>query len=236
MNKERQLKQASSQTEKTIGRAVAPNVRRAVLVAAAAAAGGVLASGCTPLLIGGAVGGALMATDRRSVGIQLEDEAIERRVIRALGARFPDAATTSIVVDSYNRRVLLTGEVATEADKAEAEKIAAAQENVRMVSNELFVATVSTFANRNNDVAISTRVRTLLLRENNVPTNAIEITTRRSVVYLMGRVTEAEGDLIARTAARADGVREVIKLFDTLTPAEAEALKVQTQPPSTPRK
>jgi len=192
----------------------------------------VAATGCAPLLVGGVVaGGALVATDRRSVGIQLEDEAIERRIDRVFGERFKDSLTTSITVKSYDRRVLLTGEVPSEADKAAAEGLAAAQENVRTVNNELYVGAVSTFANRNNDAAISARVRTAMLRENNVPTNALSITTRRSVVYLMGKVSEAEGDLAARTASRADGVRAVVKLFDYLTPAEWEAIKSKTPPP-----
>ncbi|MCU0952367.1 MAG: BON domain-containing protein [Burkholderiaceae bacterium] len=210
--------------------------RRAAVLALGVIGSGVLVSGCAPLIVGGAVGGALLSTDRRSVGIQLEDEAIERRVYRAVGARFPDDSKSNVFVKSYNRRVLLTGEVASEADKAEVERIAAAQENVRLVSNELFVGAVQTFANRNHDTAISARVNTALLREENVPTNALSVTTRRSVVYLMGRVSESEGDLAARTASRADGVREVVKLFDYLTQAEWESFRTQQGAPGSQRK
>jgi osmotically-inducible protein OsmY len=206
---------------------------RAMVLGCAVAGSVLTAAGCAPLVVGGAmVGGAFMATDRRSVGIQLEDEAIERRVYRALGNRFRDDGVSNIFVKSYNRQVLLTGEVQSDADKAEAERIAAGQENVRAVTNELYVGPVATTANRNNDTAISARVRTLLLRESNVPTNAISVTVRRSVVYLMGRVSETEGDLAARTAARADGVRSVVKLFDYLTEAEWKALQAQNPPPA----
>lgn len=209
---------------------------RAAVLALGVIGSGVLASGCAPLIVGGAVGGALVATDRRSVGIVLEDEAIERRVYRAVGARFSDDTKSNVFVKSYNRRVLLTGEVASEADEAEVERIAATQENVRLVSNELHVGAVQTFANRNHDTAISARVNTALLREDNVPTNAMSVTTRRSVVYLMGRVSEAEGDLAARTASRVDGVREVVKLFDYLTPAEWESFRTQQAAPGSQRK
>ena len=195
------------------------------------------AAGCAPLLVGGAVVGGFVSTDRRSVGIQLEDEAIERRVDRALAKRLNDDTKSNIFVKSYNRRVLLTGEVASEADKAEAERLAAEQENVRVVANELYVGAVSTTPNRNNDTAISAKVRTGLLREENVPTSAISVTVRRSVVYLMGRVSEAEGELAARTASRTDGVRQVVKLFDYLTEAEWEAIKSQSTPaPASQRK
>jgi osmotically-inducible protein OsmY len=197
----------------------------------------VAAGGCAPLVVGGAmVGGALVATDRRSAGIQLEDQAIEGRVSRALGARF-EKGSISINVNSYNRRVLLTGEARTAADKAEVEKLAAAQENVRDVVNEIFVGELSTFSNRNNDAAITTKVIAAMLNERNLPSNAILVHTSRSRVFLMGRVSEAEGELAARTASRVDGVRQVVKLFEYLTDEEWKALKAQQPtPPESPRK
>ena len=209
-------------------------IRSLVLLLAAGGAC-VLGTGCAPLLVGGAVaGGVIVATDRRSVGIQVEDEAIEGRVSRALGSRFFDGNTHRISVNAYNRRVLLTGEVPSEADKAEAGKLAAAMENVRVVSNELVIGTVSTQANRNNDAAITTKVRAALLAEKNVPSGTVSVTTRRSVVYLMGRVSAAEGDLAARAASRVEGVREVVKLFDLQSEAEIKASRPASTPAATP--
>lgn len=209
-------------------------IRSLVLLLAAGGAS-VLGTGCAPLLVGGAVaGGVIVATDRRSVGIQVEDEAIEGRVSRALGSRFFDGNTHRISVNAYNRRVLLTGEVPSEADKAEAGKLAAAMENVRVVSNELVIGTVSTQANRNNDAAITTKVRAALLAEKNVPSGTVSVTTRRSVVYLMGRVSVAEGDLAARAASRVEGVREVVKLFDLLSESELKAMKPAAAPAAAP--
>ncbi len=209
---------------------------RTMLLALTVAAGATTLPACAPLMVGGVVGGALVSTDRRSVGIQLEDEAIERRVYRVLGQRFPDDTKSNIFVKSYNRRVLLTGEVASEADKAEAERQAAAQENVKTVNNELYVGPVQTTANRNNDIAISARVRAALIRDDAVPANAISVTTRRSVVYLMGRVSEEEGNQAARSASRTDGVREVVKLFDTLSAAEAAEYRRPAPAPEGGRK
>ena len=209
-------------------------IRSLVLLLAAGGAS-VLGTGCAPLLVGGAVaGGVIVATDRRSVGIQVEDEAIEGRVSRALGSRFFDGNTHRISANAYNRRVLLTGEVPSEADKAEAGKLAAAMENVRVVSNELVIGTVSTQANRNNDAAITTKVRAALLAEKNVPSGTVSVTTRRSVVYLMGRVSAAEGDLAARAASRVEGVREVVKLFDLLSESEIKAIKPAAAPAAAP--
>ena len=209
-------------------------IRSLVLLLAAGGAS-VLGTGCAPLLVGGAVaGGVMVAADRRSVGLQVEDEAIEGRVSRALGSRFFDGNTHRISVNAYNRRVLLTGEVPSEADKAEAGKLAAAMENVRVVSNELVIGTVSTQANRNNDAAITTKVRAALLAEKNVPSGTVSVTTRRSVVYLMGRVSAAEGDLAARAASRVEGVREVVKLFDLLSESEIKAIKPAAAPAAAP--
>ena len=187
-----------------------------------------LAAGCAPLVVGGAaVGGAIVATDRRSAGIQLEDEAIEMRVNRALGEKFPrDRANVSVA--SYNRRVLLTGEVTTEAGKLEAQTIAEKAENVAGVLNELHVGALSTRANRNYDTALSTKVRAALLEAEGVPSATIKVVSERSVVYLMGRVTRGEGEAAARAASRVSGARQVVKYFDYLSDQEAAAL---TQPP-----
>ena len=193
-------------------------------------------SGCAPLVVGGAVvGGALVATDRRPVGIQLEDQAIEVRVGRAIGARFQQDET-SVNVTSYNRRVLLTGEVPTEALRAEVERLAAAQENVRAVANEIHVGAASTFANRNNDLAISARVLAAMLREADIPTASLIVHTSRSRVFLMGRVTEAEAAAAARSASRTDGVRQVVKLFEVMSDDEWRAMRSQPAPVESPRR
>jgi osmotically-inducible protein OsmY len=182
------------------------------------------------LLVGGAaVGGAMVASDRRSPGIQLEDQAIELRINRALAAKFP-REDANISVTSYNRRVLLTGEVVTEAGKAEAQAIAEKAENVAGVLNELHVGALSTAANRNFDTALSAKVRAALLEAKGVPSATIKVVSERSVVYLMGRVTQAEGEAAARAASRVSGVRQVVKYFDYISEQEASALT--TAPPA----
>lgn len=195
----------------------------AALVAAAAVL--LFGAGCAPLVVGGAaVGGAIVATDRRSVGIQVEDEAIERRVNRALAERFPrDRANISVT--SYSRRVLLTGEVVNEQGKTDAQAIAEKTENVAAVLNELHVGSLSTLSNRNFDTALSAKVRAALLEAKGVPSATIKVVSERSVVYLMGRVTQAEGEAAAKAASRVSGVRQVVKYFDYLSESEAAALK-----------
>jgi osmotically-inducible protein OsmY len=178
------------------------------------------AAGCAPLVVGGMVaGGALVATDRRSVGIQLEDEAIEHRINRALAERFPrDVA--NINVSSYNRKVLMTGEVTTQQAKDTAEQIALRTENVREVLNELQVGPLSTIGARTEDTATSAKVRAALINAKEVPSATIRVITEHGVVYLMGRVTETEANYAATVASRVSGVKRVVKAFDYLSPAD----------------
>ena len=193
------------------------NRRTAMATLAALAA--LSATGCAPLLVGGAVaGGAMVATDRRSSGIQLEDQAIELRLAKALGDAFP-SDRAHINVTSYNQRVLLTGEVSTEQGKADAQAIAQKSENVRAVVNELYVGSPSTLANRNFDTALTAKVVTAMFQASDVPSGAIKVVSERAVVYLMGLVTPGEGDAAARVASRVAGVQRVVKNFDYLPDA-----------------
>jgi len=210
--------------------------KRWMLRAAAAALAAATIAGCAPIVVGGAmVGGAIVASDRRSVGIQLEDEAIERRINRALVDRF-ERGTINISVTSYNRKVLLTGEVLTAEAKAEAERIAAGAENVRAVLNELGVGRLSTVGSRAKDTAISGKVRAAFIESKQVPAGAVKVTTERAIVYLLGRVTPAEGDAAAQVAARVSDVLGVVKAFDYITEKELEELRGAPAAAESPRK
>lgn len=199
-----------------------------------AAAAALAIVGCAPLVVGGAlVGTAVVASDRRPLGIQIEDQAIERRIDLALAERF-ERGTININVTSYNRKVLLTGEVLTAEAKAEAERIAASAENVRSVLNELGVGRISTVGSRAKDRAITAKVRAAFLASDSVPAGAIMIVTERAIVHLMGRVTPAEGQAAAQTASRVSDVLGVVKAFEYISDKELEALRA-APPASQPR-
>jgi osmotically-inducible protein OsmY len=185
-----------------------------------------LASACVPLIIGGAAvgGAAAVAADRRPTGIQLEDEAIERRLDKAIYGHYKDGEI-SVYVTSYNRKVLLAGQVISERIYHEVEQIAREGENVREVVNELQVRELSPATVRNNDIAITAKVRAALLEAKKVPVGVVKVTTERGIVYLLGRVTQDEGDNAATTAARVSGVNKVVKVFDYLTPEEISAMQ-----------
>lgn len=209
---------------------------RAIAAVGVAASVMVGLGGCAAVVVGGAmVGGAMVATDRRSTGIQLEDEAIERRINRTIAERIA-REDANVTVTSYNRKVLLTGETPREAVKAQIEEIARNAENVRTVANELFVAPLTTAAQRNNDLAIAARLRAAYVADKDIPINTVKPVTQRGIVYLMGRVTEAEGDAAARAASRVQGVLRVVKVFDYLTPEEAAQFTKPAPTPESPRR
>lgn len=204
------------------------NYRRLALVALAATAA-LSSVGCAPLAVGAVAGGVMVASDRRSAGIQLEDQAIELRVREAIDKAIP-RERANISITSYNLRVLLTGEVTEAPLKAEAEAVARKSPNVRDVLNELHVGSLSTLANRNFDTALTSKVLAAMLQDKNVPSGTIKVVSERSVVYLMGRVTQAEGEAAARVASRVSGVQRVVKNFDHLSEAEAAALASKPAP------
>ena len=185
-----------------------------------ALAGGL--SGCAPLLLGGAVvGSGLVVTDRRTTGIQVEDQSIE---IKA-GSRVGDLATLGhINITSYNRLVLLTGEVPGEAERTAVEAAVAKVENVRSVVNELAVAGNSSLGSRSNDSFLSGKVKATLVDAKDVQANAYKVVTERGVVYLMGRVTEREGTRGAELARSVSGVQKVVRVFEILSEEELAAL------------
>lgn len=196
--------------------------RPALLLAGLAAA--TLLSACAPLLVGGAVvGTSMVVTDRRTSGTQLEDQSIElkakTRVREAVGER------GHVNITSYNRTVLLTGEVAADVDKVAVEQAVAKVEGVRTVVNELAVMGSSSLASRSNDAVLTSKVKASYIDAKDVFANAIKVTTERGTVYLMGRVTEREANRASDIARGVAGVQKVVKVFEVITEAELADLQ-----------
>lgn len=177
-----------------------------------------LAAGCAPLVLGSAIGGAFVASDRRTSGMQLEDKSIELKA----GSRIRDAVTigTHVNATAYNRTVLLTGEVATEADRTAVEQAVARVENVQSVVNEIAVTAVSSLGSRSSDALINSKIRLSLVDARDVFANAYRIVVERGDVYLMGMVTEREANRGAEIASGVSGVNKVIKVFQVITEDE----------------
>lgn len=200
------------------------NITSSLPLALAAALLATSLSGCAPLVIGGAAVGALVATDRRSSGAQIDDETIELRAASRVTETFGDRAHVNVT--SYNRQVLLTGEVATEAAKQQAEQVVSRVDNVRSVVNELAVMPPTSITQRSNDVLVTGKVRASFVDASDLQANAFRVVTERSTVYLMGRVTAREADRATSIARQISGVQRVVRIFEVLTPEELRALGV----------
>lgn len=199
-----------------------------ILLAAVLVACGL--SACAPLLVGGAVVTGMSASDRRTTGAQIEDERIETRGAARIREHLGDRVHINIT--SYNRQVLLTGEVPNEQDKQLAEQVVSRVENVRAIINELAVLGPSTLSQRSSDALVTGRVKANLIDAKDLNSNAFKVVTERGVSYLMGRVTAREADRATDIARRTNGVQKVVRLFELIT--EEELLEMLT-PPGTPQ-
>jgi osmotically-inducible protein OsmY len=197
---------------------------RAAVAALAIIGAPALLSACAPLVVGGAiVGGAMMVLDRRTSGVQIEDQAIELKAMNR--SRDVVGERGHVNVTSYNRQVLITGEVPTEADRGAVEQQVAKIENVRSIVNELGVMGPTSLTARSNDAIITSKVKATLVDAKDVQANVFKVVTERGTVYLMGRVTEREANRGAELARSISGVQKVVKIFETLTEEELAAMK-----------
>jgi osmotically-inducible protein OsmY len=188
-------------------------------LAASAVAVALLLQGCeVALLSAAAAGGVAAFEDRRTSGTQLDDEAIEARIGNRVAERFGDKVHVN--VNSYNRFALLTGEAPDEAARAEIEKIALAVVNVRGVSNDIQVGAPTPMSSRANDSFITSKVKARLLDARKVSPVHVKVATEAGVVYLMGVVTEQEGDGAIDIARTTGGVRKVVKIFEYCKPGD----------------
>ncbi len=184
-------------------------------------------SACAPLVLGGAAAGSVMvATDRRTSGAQLEDQGIElragNRISEQLGSR------VRVIVTSYNRRVLLTGEVPNEQDKARVEQIVAGVDNVVATFNELDIVGSPSLTQRSADTLTTGRVKAAMVDAKDLSTNAFKVVTERGTTYLMGRVTQREADRAAEVTRTVPGVQRVVRVLEIISDEELKRLQAQT--------
>jgi len=199
-----------------------------IIVAAVTIAAASLLVGCAPIVVGAAVvGGAMVVTDRRSSGAQVDDEVIEVKANGRIGEALP-GDNVRVNTTSYNRMVLLTGEVPKEGDKTTVEQVVARIDNVVSVVNELTVGPPNSFSEKTKAAFITTKVKASLVDAKDVFSNQIKVVTHRGVVYLMGRLTEREATRAAEIARGVSGVVKVVKVFEILTEAELASTSPHT--------
>jgi len=199
-------------------------VARLGTICLAAALLGAGLSACAPLVVGSAVGtGVLVATDRRTSGAQLEDQSIELKAASRLRDQFGDRAR--VVVTSFNRRVLLTGEVPSETDKAAAERVVAGVENVKVIVNELGTMSSPSLTARSADALVTARVKAAMIDASDLQANTVKVLTERGTSYLMGLVTQREADRATEITRSIPGVQRVVRVFEVISDAELQRIQ-----------
>jgi osmotically-inducible protein OsmY len=187
-------------------------------------------SGCVGAVAVGAGAGALMVSDRRTSETYLGDQGIEIRAVNRIDERF--GAKVHVNATSYNRSVLLTGEVPDAATKAEVEKITAAVPDVKAIVNELEIAGLTSLSSRSNDAYITSKVKGRFLDANKFSVNAVKVVTENGVVYLLGIVSQVEADAAVEVARTTAGVRKVVRVFEIVTAEQAKKLDDPSNKPT----
>ena len=175
--------------------------------------------GCVEMAVIGAGAAVLGYEDRRTTGNIVEDEGIELRASNRASERFGEKVHLNVT--SYNRNVLLTGEVPDDKTKAEIEKMVRAVQGVRSITNDLQVTDLTAFSARAGDAGITGHVKARFLDAGKFSPVHVKVITEASVVYLLGIVTETEANDATEIARTTGGVRKVVKVFEYCKPSDA---------------
>lgn len=184
---------------------------------------------CVPLLAGcfgaAAVGvgtGALLLADRRNPETYISDEGMEIRAANRITEKYGDKVHVNVT--SYNRMILLTGEVPTVEIKADVEKIAAGVPNAKSISNELAIAGPSSFGGRSNDSYITSKVKARFVDADKFAPNHVKVVTEAGVVFLLGLVTQAEANAAVEITRTTGGVQKVVRVFEIISAEQAKLI------------
>ena len=177
-------------------------------------------SACAPIMLGGAVMGSLMAIDRRTAGTLVDDEGIELRAASRIRDNLGERGHVNVT--SYNRRVLLTGEMPNAKDKELVERVVSKVENVRAIVNETVIAGNSTFSQRSSDAYITGKIKASMVDRKDLFANAFKVVTEGGTTYLMGRVTQREANHATDIARSTSGVLKVVRVLEIISEEELQ--------------
>ncbi len=172
--------------------------------------------GCAPVLVAGAATGAYVAADRRTAGTIVDDKGIELKIGNKIASDKTISEKMHVNVTSYNKTVLLTGEVPSEPLRDQVVAWAGTVDGVKQVYNALDIANPTEYKSRNFDAWLTSKVKGHLVGKKEFDANHVKVVSENAVVYLMGLVNHAEADAIAQSASEVDGVKRVVKVFDYL--------------------
>ena len=212
----------SSHDSRTGGTRRVSRITRTALTAAALLVSATQLTGCFPVMAGAVASGVTMATDRRPTATQTVDRGLQLEADSTLSSRYNGQARVSVTV--FNRKVLLTGEASNDNVKQQVDQYVRGLPNARVVINELEIVNSPSFMTQSQDAYLTSKVKAQLVTAEGVPSNSIKVTTEKSVVYLLGIVTTAEGDRATEVARNSSGVTKVVKAFDYVSDAERARL------------
>lgn len=178
-----------------------------------------LLQGCTPAVVAGsAVAASAVASDRRAASVVLIDKGIEMRANDSLYSHVQIGNKIHVTVTSFNQNVLLTGEAPSEEIRQQVEEMVRNIDRVKTIYNQISIEPNSSADSRLNDTWLNSSIKGWILRSTNLDLGKFKIVTERGNVYLMGLVTEEEASTAADIASRVDGVKQVVKVFEYISP------------------
>ena len=176
--------------------------------------------GCFPVVAAGVTSGVMATVDRRTLGVQTDDETIEWKASSRIGKEVGGHVSFA----SFNRKLLMTGEVPSEDAKSEAERIVGGLPNVQGVHNELVVGPASSYTNRSNDAFVTSKIKSRSVDAGKFNPIHVKVVTEAGTAYLLGIVTQAEADSAINVARTTTGVKKVVNLMEIISPAQAREI------------
>lgn len=173
-----------------------------------------LLQGCIAgVVAGGAAVATKTATDPRSVGTQVDDTTLEARIEHAMRKDQQLKKEARVVATAYQGKVLLTGQAPNTELATRAKQIALGVEGATAVYNEIRQGTPVGLGTASSDAWISTKVRSELLTSDSVKSSNVKVATENGEVFLLGLVTQKEGQSAAQIASQVSGVKHVTTAF-----------------------
>lgn len=173
-----------------------------------------LLQGCVAgVVVGSAAVATKTATDPRSVGTQVDDGTLEARVENAIGKDQQLKKEARVVATAYQGKVLLTGQAPTTELASRAKQIALGVDGAAEVYNEIRQGTPVSLGTASSDTWITTKVRSQILTSDTVKSSNVKVTTENGEVFLLGLVTQQEGQSAAQIASQVSGVKHVTTAF-----------------------
>ncbi|NHI01182.1 division/outer membrane stress-associated lipid-binding lipoprotein [Oceanimonas sp. MB9] len=173
-----------------------------------------LLQGCAGLVAAGGATGANVITDRRTLGTQLSDQTIEMRALHRLGEEKPMWNESRFAVITTNGKTLLIGQAPTEAYRARAEEIVRGVPGVTEVFNEVRIGQPLSLTQQSKDTWLTSKVKSTLLAEKNIDGSKLKVVSENGEVFLIGLVTQKEGDIAVQMTRSIAGVRQVMTMFE----------------------